>query len=97
LYVLSNQQRNYGAAVILYPETLLWVAEMLQRDYYIIPSSVHEVLILRKERFLALQKEGVVLPNMIREINEDQVSAEEVLSDCPYFFERSSCRLIRIY
>ena len=97
LYVLSNQQRNYGAAVILYPETLYRVAEELQSDYYIIPSSVHEVLVLKKERFQALQKDGVVLQNMIREINEDQVSAEEVLSDCPYFYDRGSCRLTRIH
>ena len=97
LYVLSNQQRNYGAAVMLYPEALYWVAEQLQSDYYIIPSSVHEVLILRKERFQALQREGIVLQAMIQEINEDQVSAEEVLSDCPYFYDRTECRLLRIH
>ena len=96
LYVLTNRQKVNGASVILYPQTLSWVAEQLKSDFYILPSSIHEVLVLRTERFEALQSEGMVLHEMIRDINFDQLSAEEVLSDYPYFYNRSKRTLTQI-
>ena len=42
LYVLTNRQKVNGASVILYPQTLSWVAEQLKSDFYILPSSIHE-------------------------------------------------------
>lgn len=95
LFVLTNRQRTFGASVILYPNTLSWVAEQMQGDFYILPSSVHEVLILKKEKFQELQKQGMILHEMIREINTDQVATEEVLSDYPYFYDASEQRLIQ--
>ncbi len=97
LYVLTNRQKIYGAAVILYPQALTWIAEQLKSDFYILPSSIHEVLVLRKERFHELQREGKILHEMIRDINIIQLSAEEVLSDYPYFYDRSERKLIQIH
>ena len=96
LFVLTNRQKIYGASAILYPQTLNYVAEQLKSDFYILPSSIHEVLILGKERFQELQKEGKILHEMIREINYVQLSPEEVLSDYPYFYDRSEHKLMQI-
>lgn len=97
LYVLSNTTRTYGASVILYPETLAYVAEKLQCDFYILPSSVHEVIVLKKERYDILQNEGKRMHEMIKSINQEQLSAEEVLTDYPFYydcFEAKLCQLI---
>ena len=48
LLVLTNQSRIDGAACILYDNMLEKIAEVLQEDFYVIPSSIHELLILRK-------------------------------------------------
>ena len=73
------------------------VSRLAKSDFYILPSSIHEVLILRKERFHELQREGKILHEMIRDINIIQLSAEEVLSDYPYFYDRSERKLIQIH
>jgi len=96
LYVLTNRKKIYGAATILYPGTLGFVAEQLKSDFYILPSSIHEVLILRKERFQELQQEGKFLHKIIRDINYVELAAEEVLSDYPYFYDRAEHKLMQI-
>ena len=96
LYVLTNQKKIYGAASILYPGTLSLVAEQLKSDFYILPSSIHEVLILRKERFQEMQQEGKYLHKIIRDINYVELAAEEVLSDYPYFYDRTERKLVQI-
>ena len=42
MYVLTNSQRYYGAASLVYPDVLKKIGDMLQEDFYILPSSVHE-------------------------------------------------------
>ena len=56
LLVLTNQSRIDGAACILYDNMLEKIAEVLQEDFYVIPSSIHELLILRN---ICLQKKEV--------------------------------------
>lgn len=95
-YVLTNRQKVHGAAVILYPQTLLYVAEQLKSDYYIIPSSIHEVLIFKCEDANRSRSEGKTLHEMIKDINQTQLSTEEVLSDYPFFYSRSEKKLTQI-
>lgn len=96
LYVLSNQQKVFGATSILYPGVLEEVAQVLQSDFYVLPSSVHEVLILKKERYDVMKRDGVILHEMIQSINEQQLSAEDVLSDYPYFYNYADGKLIQL-
>ena len=49
MYVLSNQIRNYGASCIIYPSIAERIGRILEADYYIIPSSVHELIIIPAE------------------------------------------------
>ncbi len=83
MYILSNKSRSYGAACIAYPHILEMIGEILRTDYYVLPSSVHEVVIVpRCENISAAE-----LDEMIREINITQVDDEEVLSDHAYLYE----------
>ena len=45
MYVLSNSIRSYGAACIVYPHVLDMIWNILKTDFYVLPSSVHEVII----------------------------------------------------
>ena len=48
LYVLTNKSRINGAAGIMYEGVLKKLADKLESDMYILPSSIHEVIILPK-------------------------------------------------
>lgn len=83
LYVLTNEKKCQGAVVMLYPDMLKEMAEKLGGSFYILPSSIHEVILL-KERG---DEKSEDLRSMILEANSTQVAAEEVLSDNPYYYD----------
>lgn len=89
MYVLSNQLKNYGAACIAYPYVLDMLAEVLKENFYILPSSVHEVIIVRESSNIRLSE----LERMVREINETQVPEEEILSNHAYFYHAEEGKL----
>ena len=89
LYVLSNKLRSFGAASMLYDGILEKVGQKLGENYYIIPSSIHEVIVVPESKSPVKQD----LEEMVREINETQVEEEEVLSDRVYYFSRKENRL----
>lgn len=91
LYVLTNQIRSFGAAVILYEGCLEMIAEYLNDNYYVLPSSVHEVIIV-SEKDAPHGRSG--LSEMVDEINRTQVEAEEILSDIAYYYDREKKKLI---
>lgn len=90
LYVLTNQTSSFGAAAVLYPGCLRQIGEQLGEDYYVLPSSVHEVIVVRA----SAAPERKMLDQMISEINETQVDPEEVLSDHSYYFSCEKKELI---
>ena len=90
MYVLSNSLRNYGAACIAYPHIMETIGEILQEDYYILPSSIHEVVIVPYTREISRRE----MDDMVRDINETQVADEEVLSNHVYLYERSTGRFL---
>lgn len=92
LYVLSNKSRVEGAACILYPELIKDFADAVNSSCYIIPSSIHEVLLLPADTI----DESREIKNMIKEINDSQVKAEEVLSYSLYYYDREEGKIIKI-
>ncbi len=89
MYVLSNRIHSYGAAAILYSGRMEGIGMYLKSNYYILPSSVHEVIVVPEKA--AVEKED--LSAMVAEINRTQVEAEEVLSDHAYYYDRKKGRL----
>lgn len=90
MYVLSNRIRSYGSAAILYDRRLEGIGMYLKSNYYVLPSSIHEVIIIPEKA--APGKEP--LSQMVGEINRTQVAEEEVLSDHAYYYDREKKRLI---
>lgn len=84
MFVLTNQSKLNGASCILYDDVLKNFAKKIDNDLYILPSSIHEVILLPKlETF---DKEQLV--NMVREVNTEGVSYDEILSDHVYTYSR---------
>ena len=83
MYVLSNRHRIDGAACILYPDLLKDFSEAIGGGFYIIPSSIHEVLLLPADS----TEECGEIREMIREVNDTQVMEEEILSYSLYYYD----------
>lgn len=90
LYVLSNRMRSFGAAALLYPGRLESIGQYLGDNFFVLPSSVHEVIVVREKD--AGEKE--ILSEMVAEVNRTQVDPEEVLSDVAYYYSREEGKLI---
>lgn len=82
MYILSNTKGINGASCILYPDVIRNFARLLQCDLYLLPSSIHEIIILPAQSFY----EKCQLEAMVQEINQNEVPYEEVLSDHVYFY-----------
>lgn len=91
--VLTNEKRTQGAACMLYPDVLAGLAEKEGRSFYILPSSVHEVILMADMG--VGEAEG--FKRMIVEINATQVAPEEVLSDSLYYYDFAEKRVKIIF
>lgn len=89
-FILSNERLSYGAGVIVYPGYLENLANELDCDFYIIPSSVHEVILFLKTNN---DNEQLYLKEMIKEVNAAVVMKEEFLSNELYEYSRKSGRM----
>ncbi|MBD5547157.1 MAG: hypothetical protein HDQ97_07145 [Lachnospiraceae bacterium] len=92
MYVLTNKQKLYGASCMLYPGVLRAFAEKIQRDFYILPSSVHEVILVPANA----DTDRDALCEIVTEINRTQVAEEEVLADSVYFYSKSMDKVLWI-
>lgn len=89
--VLSNQKRIHGAVCILYPGVLEEIAEK-EGNLYIIPSSIHEVILLPDNG----KKSAEELKKMIHEVNATQVAPEDVLSDSLYYYDAARKEVVMV-
>lgn len=84
IYVLTNSCRINGATAILYDKILKEFAAGIQDDFYILPSSIHEMLLIPA----AECHEDERLAELVREANESFLSPGDVLSDSVYYYDR---------
>ena len=88
MWVITNDRGINGAVSMLYEEKLHTLAEKLESDLYILPSSVHEVIAVS-----ASMGEPNQLAEMVAEINMAQVSLEERLSNQVYHYDKDLRKL----
>ena len=81
-YVVTNASRVNGAAVILTMGEKLH--EMFPDGYYVLLSSLHEVLVVPAMHNNINEKAS--FDAMVKEVNETQVAPVDVLSDHAYYF-----------
>ena len=88
---MTNEHHVNGAAAILYPDALKNAAEQLGGNCYLLPSSIHEIILIPARDDYDI--EG--MENMVRQINRAQVDPTEWLSDHVYFYNAQEDRLER--
>ena len=82
--VLTNMDRCYGAAALWYKEAQQKLAEKMQGNFYVIPSSVHELILLKDSENM---KDITRVENTIHNSNKDVVEERDFLSDYLYYFD----------
>ena len=85
LFILSNETRQFGAISMLYPEVLKeFCEEKMIGGVFVIPSSIHEVLLMIADKNKA---DVGYIKQMIKEVNNENVSEVERLSDSLYYYD----------
>lgn len=82
-YVLTNAEKRYGAGGILRSDILKNFAEETGGSYYILPSSIHETILVPDKGDIMAEE----LKEMVKEVNETQVTREEWLSESVYYYD----------
>ncbi len=83
IYVVRNSECIYGATALLHEECFAELADKLEDDLCIIPSSIHELLVISLKE---VKMEWII--STIREVNATEVDPKEVLADHPYIYYR---------
>ena len=91
-YVVSNSEKAFGAGVVLYPDFLAEKSEEWESDIVVLPSSIHETILIPAGDKSIMEK----LTAVVKEINQDVVLKEDWLSDFIYLYEKESGYLQRI-
>ena len=91
MYVLSNADKLNGAAAILDSKTMEDISEKLGGDFIVLPSSIHEVIVLPVNEDMDRQ----TLEAMVQDVNAGQVAPEERLSDHVYMYDSQAKELVR--
>lgn len=84
MMVATNKRRHFGAVFIIFKDKLKEMSDTFGCDYYIIPSSVHELILMPVTQDNNME----YLDEMITYINEAEVSREEVLANHAYMYVR---------
>ena len=83
MYVATNDIRMRGAGVIAYPDFMEQATEKLGGSFFILPSSVHEVILVPD----SMEMRASELKEMVTQINATEVSPEERLTDNVYHYD----------
>lgn len=89
LFVMTNSKGSFGAAALVFEEELECFSKRINSSFYVLPSSVHEVILVPACPDFSVD----YFRSMVKEINETQVDATEVLSDNIYFYDKETKQL----
>lgn len=86
LFVLTNDRGINGATYMVYKDIIREFAMEQKRDIFILPSSIHEVILLPKEDGM----DKTELMEIVKEANDFTVSKQDFLSENVYFYDLKS-------
>ena len=89
MYVLTNIKQLHGATCILYPDVLKDFANKINQNLYILPSSVHETLLI--PAFDDTDADN--LSEMVKEVNSTCLASDELLSEHVYYYNRETDKI----
>ncbi len=89
IYILTNYLKIYGATCMVYPNLLEEISDLYEDDLCLIPSSIHEILVFPRSN-LPEKYSLEDIENMIIEVNETELTDDEILSDHPYIYHHDT-------
>jgi hypothetical protein len=92
VYVISNKYEFFGANALLYKDVIGKVVKSIGTDCYVLPSSVHDLVVLSTDVFSETDK----LADLVRETNNEHVRVSDRLSDSIYLYSIVDGSLNRI-
>jgi len=92
MYVLTNESGTLGAAALFYPDVKEKAGELLGSDYFILPSSTHEVILVPDNPSIDAKD----LCDMVKQANRTVVEEKDILSDNVYHYSREDRKLDRV-
>lgn len=81
MLVLSNEKGINGAACLMYPGVLQKMEKLMNGSFYVLPSSIHELIVIPDYGASAVR-----LCEMVYCINRTQLPQEDILSDTVYYY-----------
>lgn len=87
--ILTNKIKVHGATCMIYPNLLDEIATIYEDNLVIIPSSIHEVLVI-PEGNIGKEHTLTDFDSMIQEVNDTQLTDSEILSDHAYLYHRKT-------
>lgn len=86
MLILSNTANFYGFSAVFYPNVLEQLAEERKENLIVIPSSIHEAIVLADLKEVTVQE----LNETIVTVNETQLKEQERLSNQAYYYDRET-------
>ena len=83
MFVATVPDKVHGAGVLAYQDFMDQAAERAGSDFFILPSSIHEILIVPDNGKMDLKE----LENMVKEVNATQVAPADKLTDSVYHYD----------
>lgn len=83
MYFLTSKKEQYGGVYFLCEKILKKVYEKLGDNFYILPSSIHETIIMREKEVKQSVEE---LKLLVMDANKTTVSEKDVLSNNVYYY-----------
>ncbi|WMC92289.1 DUF5688 family protein [Kineothrix sp. MB12-C1] len=93
MFVMGNESKLFGAIAMIYDSTLKDFSAQISSDLFILPSSIHEVILIPDDG----KQIAYELWRMVCEINDTQVEPEDVLTDALYYYSRKNNNIKKLY
>lgn len=90
MYVLTTEDNFLGAGLITDKALLHQISQQLDSNLIILPSSIHEILILKEDQQRINLTE---MKQMVEDINRSCLDPKDILSNNVYRFDRNSLQL----
>lgn len=92
MYILTNEDMHFGATVLYYIDMMKKIGEILDNNYYAIPSSVHEFIIIPESDLFPVN--GLI--SLLHEANDTILENGEFLSNNVYKYDVSQGNLTEV-
>ena len=89
IYILTNREKVFGAGCILYDNVIRNFAKVQCANIYIMPSSVHEVMLVPEDE----ETDPAFLMELLLDANKSSVGLIDLLSDNLYYYDRETDKI----